>query len=55
MKKDIDLNVLEALSAKRGKQGWLLNQSGTEEGESGKQMHLLPMYTEGEGKKGYFL
>lgn len=37
MKEDIDLNLLDALSAKQGKQAWPLNQTNTEEGERGKQ------------------
>lgn len=39
MKEDIDLNLLDVLSAKQGKQAWPLNQTDTEEGERGKQMH----------------
>lgn len=38
MKEDIDLNLLDDLSAKQGKQAWPLNQTDTEEGERGKQM-----------------
>lgn len=55
MKEDIDLNLLDVLSAKQGKQAWSLNQTDTEEGCPGfqggkrKTNACLPMYTEGEG------
>lgn len=52
---DIDLNLLDVLSAKQGKKAWPLNQ--TDAGMVGKRRKTspcLPTYRGDEGKKGIF-